>query len=39
MSHANDPLSIEGRCRLVERCKMCPIAHVAAEMGVLRAYA
>lgn len=28
MSHANAPLSIEGRRRLVERCKTRPIAHV-----------
>lgn len=34
MSHANAPLSIEPRCLLVERCKMRPIAHVAAEMGI-----
>src|SRR5690625_6297938 len=36
MSHANAPLSIEGRRRLVERCKTRPIAHVAAEMGISR---
>ncbi|GGQ19892.1 hypothetical protein GCM10010279_29680 [Streptomyces mutabilis] len=39
MSHANAPLSIEGRRRLVERCKTRPIAHVAAEMGISRACA
>src|SRR4051812_15294899 len=32
VTHANAPLSIEGRRRLVERCKTRPIAHVAAEM-------
>ncbi|MFI6413482.1 helix-turn-helix domain-containing protein [Streptomyces sp. NPDC050585] len=30
---------MEGRRRLVERCKNRPIAHVAAEMGISRAYA
>ena len=39
MSHANAPLSIEGRRRLVERCTTRPIAHVAAEMGISRACA
>ncbi|WP_404348357.1 helix-turn-helix domain-containing protein [Phycicoccus jejuensis] len=39
MSHANAPLSLEGRRRLVERCKTRPIAHVAAEMGFSRACA
>jgi hypothetical protein len=39
MPHANAPLSVEGRCRLVERCQSCPIAHVAAEMGISRATA
>ena len=39
MSHANAPLSLEGRRRLVERCKTRPIAHVAAEMGISRACA
>lgn len=34
MSHANAPLSIEGRRRLIERCKTRPIAHIAAEMGI-----
>lgn len=37
--HANAPLSIEGRRRLVERCRTRPIAHVAAEMGISRACA
>jgi transposase len=37
--HANAPLSIEGRRRLVERCQTRPIAHVAAEMGISRACA
>ena len=36
MSHRNAPLTIEGRRRLVERCKNRPIAHVAAEMGISR---
>src|SRR5699024_9016228 len=36
VTHANAPLSIEGRRRLVERCKTRPIAHVAAEMGISR---
>ena len=39
MSHANAPLSQEGRRRLVERCRTRPIAHVAAEMGISRACA
>ncbi|OBJ95429.1 transposase [Mycolicibacterium fortuitum] len=39
MTHANAPLSIEGRRRLVERCKTRPITHVAAEMGISRACA
>lgn len=39
MTHANAPLSFEGRRRLVERCKTRPIAHVAAEMGISRACA
>ena len=39
MSHRNAPLSFEGRCRLVERCRTRPIAHVAAEMGISRACA
>lgn len=39
MIHSNAPLSIEGRRRLVERCRTRPIAHVAAEMGISRACA
>ena len=39
MSHANAPPSLEGRRRLVERCKTRPIAHVAAEMEISRACA
>lgn len=39
MTHANAPLSIEGRRRLIERCRNRPIAHVAAEMGISRACA
>lgn len=35
--HKNAPLSVEGRRRLVERCRTRPIAHVAAEMGISRA--
>ncbi|MEU5599626.1 IS481 family transposase [Streptomyces sp. NPDC020298] len=38
-THANAPLSIEGRRRLVERCQSRPIVHVAAEMGISRACA
>lgn len=34
MTHANAPLNIEGRRRLVERCRTRPISHVAAEAGV-----
>lgn len=37
MSHANAPLTPEGRYRLIERCQFRPIAHVAAEAGVSRA--
>lgn len=37
--HENAPLSVEGRRRLVERCRTRPIAHVAAEMGISRATA
>lgn len=37
MSHRNAPLSVEGRRRLVVRCRTRPIAHVAAEMGISRA--
>ncbi|WP_328435373.1 IS481 family transposase [Nocardia puris] len=36
MTHRNAPLSIEGRRRLVQRCRTRPIAHVAAEMGISR---
>jgi transposase-like protein len=39
VTHANAPLSIEGRKRLIERCKTRPIAHVAAQMGISRACA
>lgn len=39
ITHPNAPLSIEGRKRLVIRCKTRPIAHVAAEMGISRACA
>lgn len=39
MTHANAPLSLEGRRRLVNRCLTRPIAHVAAEMGISRACA
>lgn len=39
MSHRNAPLSVEGRRRLVERCRHRPVAHVAAEMGISRACA
>ncbi|MFI6368997.1 IS481 family transposase [Nocardia sp. NPDC050630] len=34
--HANAPLSVEGRRRLVQRCRDRPIARVAAEMGISR---
>ncbi|ROP37225.1 integrase-like protein [Saccharothrix texasensis] len=34
--HRDAPLSVEGRHRLVQRCKTRPIAHVAAEMGISR---
>lgn len=37
MSHANAPLTPEGRHRLIERCRHRPIAHVAAEAGISRA--
>ncbi|WP_156892957.1 helix-turn-helix domain-containing protein, partial [Actinokineospora enzanensis] len=36
MLHRNAPLSVEGRHRLVQRCRTRPIAHVAAEMGISR---
>ena len=39
MTHANAPLSVEGRRRLIDRCRTRPIAHVAAEMGISRACA
>jgi transposase len=39
VTHRNAPLSVEGRRRLVERCRHRPIAHVAAEMGISRACA
>lgn len=39
MIHSNAPLSMEGRRRLVERCRTRPIAHVAAERGNSRACA
>jgi transposase InsO family protein len=39
MVHRNAPLSLEGRRRLVERCRSRPIAHVASEMGISRACA
>ena len=32
--HQNAPLTLEGRQRLVERCRNRPITHVAAEMGI-----
>jgi transposase InsO family protein len=38
-THANAPLSPEGRRRLIERCRTRPISHVAAEMGISRATA
>nr|WP_267974115.1 leucine zipper domain-containing protein [Streptomyces seoulensis] len=37
MTHANAPWNIEGRRRLVERCRTRPIADVGAEAGVSRA--
>lgn len=36
MAHANAPLTSTGRLRLVARCQVRPIAHVAAEAGVSR---
>jgi hypothetical protein len=39
MTHHNAPLTVEGRRRLVQRCRDRPIAHVAAEMGISRACA
>lgn len=38
-THRNAPLSVEGRRRLVDRCRTRPIAHVATEMGISRACA
>ena len=38
MAHANAPLTPEGRLRLIRRCHHRPIAHVAAEAGVSRAW-
>lgn len=37
MTHANAPLTPEGRLRLVQRCQSRPISRVAAEAGVARA--
>lgn len=37
--HANATLTLEGRHRLIERCKSRPIAYVAAEVGISRACA
>jgi transposase len=39
VTHANAPLSLEGRRRLINRCRIRLIAHVAAEMGISRACA
>lgn len=39
MTHRNAPLSVEGRRRLIDRCRTRPISHVAAEMGISRACA
>jgi transposase len=36
MLHRNAPLSVEGRRRLIERCRTRPIAHVAGEMRISR---
>ena len=36
MSHANAPLTPAGRLRLIERCEVRPLAHVAAEAGISR---
>ncbi|QHC66367.1 helix-turn-helix domain-containing protein [Rathayibacter sp. VKM Ac-2759] len=38
-THANAPLTVEGRHRLLERCRSRPIAQVAREMGISRATA
>jgi len=34
VSHANAPLTSQGRVRLVRRCRTRPVAHVAAKAGV-----
>ena len=39
MTHRNAPLSVEGRRRLIDRCRSRPISHIAAEMGISRACA
>ena len=39
MVHANAPLSVQGRLRLVQRCQTRPVAHVAPEMGISRSCA
>ncbi len=39
MTHRNAPLSVEGRRRLIDRCRTRPISHVAQEMGISRACA
>ncbi|CQD16638.1 putative transposase [Mycolicibacterium conceptionense] len=39
MTHKNAPLTVEGRHRVIERCRTRPIAHVAKEMGISRACA
>lgn len=38
-SHRNAPPTVQGRKQLVERRRNCPIAHVAAEMGISSATA
>jgi DNA-directed RNA polymerase specialized sigma54-like protein len=38
MSHANAPLSIEGRRRLVERCKTSPYATPAWVVGKIESW-
>lgn len=37
MTRKNAPLTVEGRCWLIERCRTRPIAHAVAEMGISRA--
>jgi hypothetical protein len=37
VTHANGPLELEGRQRLVKHCRSRPIAHMAAEAGICRA--